>query len=408
MLLYSKNNSYICGIKSIYNMIKGHSLLLLAGLMACNAAFAQGQFGGQTLPNSVAPVTNINPNGYPRLLADNSVAFRLRAPEAKNVQIDLCGKKYDMNRSEDGWWSVTSQPQVPGFHYYSLVVDGVSTADPASESFYGCSRWSSAIEIPEKGCDVFETQQVAHGRVSELRYFSAYTESWRPVLVYTPASYDKDIDKVYPVVYIHHGGGEDHRGWVEQGRMANIMDNLIAQGKAKEMVVVCVNSNVPAKAGSRGGYSWEGMQSYKMELTENIMPFIEKNFRVGKDAKHRAICGLSMGGGQSFYIGLRMPELFANVALFSTGIFGGIAGSSNFDPEKEIPGMYSNTTGFNKNLDTFFISCGEQDPRINFTRTIVSQMQVKGVKVRFASYPGDHEWQVWRKSFNEYAQMLFK
>ena len=381
-------------------------LLLIAGLALGGNVQAQGQFGAPAIPNSVAPVTNINKNGYPRLLEDNSVAFRLRAPEAQKVQIDLCGRKYDMNRSDDGWWTVTTQPQVPGFHYYSLIVDGVSTADPASESFYGCSRWSSAIEVPEKGCEVFETQEVPHGQVRELRYYSSYAGSWRPVLVYTPASYEKG-KKTYPVVYIHHGGGEDHRGWIEQGRVANIMDNLIASGEAKEMVVVCVNSNVPAKAGSRGGYSWEGMQAYKTELTENIMPFIEKTFRVGKKASQRAICGLSMGGGQSFYVGLRMPELFANVALFSTGIFGGISGASNFDPEKEIPGMYSDTAGFNKNLDTFFISCGEQDPRINYTRAIVGQMQEKGVKVSFASYPGDHEWQVWRKSFAQYAKMLF-
>lgn len=382
------------------------SFLLCAGLIAGNAMFAQGQFGAPVIPNSVAPVTNINQNGYPRLLEDNSVAFRLRVPEAKNVQIDLCGKKYDMNRSDDGWWTVTTQPQVPGFHYYSLIVDGVSTADPASQSFYGCSRWSSAIEVPEKDCEVFEVHDVAHGQVRQMQYFSRYANAWRPVWVYTPAGYEKG-NKVYPVVYIHHGGGEDHRGWVEQGRVANIMDNLIAAGEAKEMVVVCVNSNVPAKAGSRGGYSWEGMQAYKTELTENIMPFIEKTFRVGKEARQRAICGLSMGGGQSFYVGLRMPELFANVALFSTGIFGGISGASNFNPETEIPGMYSNTAAFNKNLDTFFISCGEQDPRINYTRTVVKQMQDKGVKVSFASYPGDHEWQVWRKSFAQYAKMLF-
>lgn len=383
------------------------SIILAASLLACTTSSAQGQFGGQSLPDSKPLSTNINQNGYPRLLPDNSVAFRLRAPEAQKVQIDLCGKKYDMKRSDDGWWSVTSQPQVPGFHYYNLIVDGVSTADPASESFYGCSRMSSAIEIPEEGCEVFEPQNVAHGQMRELTYFSKYTNSWRPVFVYTPASYEKG-NKAYPVVYIHHGGGEDHRGWAEQGRTANIMDNLIAKGEAKEMIVVCVNSNVPQKAGSRGGYSWEGMQAYKTELTENIIPFIEKTFRTKTDAKNRAICGLSMGGGQSFYIGLRMPELFSNVALFSTGIFGGISGASNFNPEKEIPGIYTNTANFNKGLQTFFISCGEQDPRINYTRTIVQQMKDKGVKVEFDSYPGDHEWQVWRKSFAHYAKMLFK
>lgn len=352
-------------------------------------------------------VTNINKNGYPRLMPDKSVSFRLRAPQADKVQIDLGGKQYDMTRADDGSWTVTTQPQVPGFHYYNLIVDGVSTADPASMSYYGCSRMSSAIEIPEEGCELFETQDVAHGQMRELRYYSEYAGGWRPVIVYTPAGYDGG-DKQYPVVYIHHGGGENYRGWAEQGRVADILDNLISQGMASEMIVVCVDSNVPAKGGSRGGYSWEGMQPYKTELVDNIIPFIEKTFRVRTDAAGRAICGLSMGGGQSFYIGLRMPGMFANVALFSTGIFGGISGASNFDPEKEIPGIYSDTKTFNKNLKTFFISCGEQDPRINYTRDIVKAMRDKGVEVSFSSYPGDHEWQVWRKSFAEYATMLFE
>ena len=375
-------------------------LTVFIGISTLTAQNAPAQLPG------VAPVTNINRNGYPRIMPDNSVSFRLRAPQAANVQIDLGGVKYSMTRDNDGWWNTTTRPQVPGFHYYNLIVDGVSTADPASESFFGCSRVSSAIEIPEDGCELFETQDVPHGQMREMRYYSNYARQWRPVIVYTPASYEKGKKK-YPVVYIHHGGGEDYRGWAEQGRTANIMDNLIAQGKAREMIVVCVDSNVPS-TGGRGGYSWEGMQSYKTELTENIIPFIENTFRVKKGASNRAMCGLSMGGGQSFYIGLRMPELFANVALFSAGIFGGISGASNFDPEKEVPGIFSDTQHFNGNLDTFFISCGEQDPRINFTKNMVRTMQDKGVKVTFASFPGDHEWQVWRKSFAEYATMLFQ
>ena len=139
-----------------------------------------------------------------------------------------------------------------------------------------------------------------------------------------------------------------------------------------------------------------------------MIPFVEKIYRTKSDRAHRAMCGLSMGGGQSFYIGLRSPEVFANVGVFSTGMFGGIQGASKFDLEKEVPGILSNTSGFNKNLDVFFISCGEQDPRISHTRNIVKKMQDAGIKVRFNSYPGDHEWQVWRKSLQEFAQYLFK
>ena len=350
--------------------------------------------------------TNINASGYPRLMDDNSVVFRFRGPADASPVIDLCGKKYGMLRDPDGFWTCRTDPQVPGYHYYNLITNGVSTADPASQSFYGCGRMSSAIEVPEDGCELFETRDVPHGQVREMQYYSEYTRSWRPILVYTPAGYEKGSKK-YPVVYIHHGGGEDHRGWMEQGRTATILDNLIAEGNAVEMIVVSVNSNVPAAPGVRGGYSWEGMQPYREELLNNIIPFVEKTFRVKAGARNRAMCGLSMGGGQSFFIGLRSPEIFANVGIFSTGVFGGINGSSDFDLEAGIPGILSDSASFNAGLDNFYISCGEQDPRITYTKAVVDQMKDAGVEVRFNSFPGDHEWQVWRKSFADFATMIF-
>ena len=344
----------------------------------------------------------------PKLNKDNKVEFTVRAPEAHKVQVDLGGTKYDMQKGEGGVWTVTTKPQVPGFHYYSLIIDGVSVADPASPSFYGCSRWSSAIEIPEEGMDDFEVQAVPHGEVRTVHYYSNVEKAWRPLMIYTPANYNA-VKAPLPVVYIQHGGGEDHRGWMEQGRTAQIMDNLIAAGKAVPMIVVSANSNVRSRSGGfGGGYSWQGMQSFRSELIENVIPFVEKNYRVKKDRQHRAMCGLSMGGGQSFYIGLRSPEVFANVGVFSTGMFGGIAGASNFDLEKEVPGILTDTRTFNSQFDVFFMSCGEQDPRIEYTRNIVKKMQDGGVCVRFNSYPGDHEWQVWRKSLHEFAQYLFK
>ena len=385
--------------------------LILAAILAaasCTQVSAQ-PFAKENFPEgSYSPVTNVNSNGYPRVLKDGSVMFRVNAPEAQKVQIDLCGTKYDMTRGEGGVWITTTKPQVPGFHYYFLIVDGVSVADPASQTFYGCSRWSSAIEINEDGCDNFEVHDVPRGEVRTVYYSSNVDNSYRPLMIYTPAGYNESKQS-YPVVYIQHGGGEDHRGWMEQGRTAQIMDNLIAAGKAVPMIVVSANSNVRSRNGGfGGGYSWQGMQSFRSELIDNVIPFVEKNYRTKSDCAHRAMCGLSMGGGQSFYIGLRSPEVFANVGVFSTGMFGGIQGASNFDLEKEVPGMLSNTKSFNKNLDVFFISCGEQDPRISHTRNIVKKMQDAGIKVRFNSYPGDHEWQVWRKSLQEFAQYLFK
>ena len=391
--------------------MKATRMILAAILTAvcCMQVAAQG-FRRETFPEeSYSPVTNINRNSYPRVLKDNSVMFRVNAPQAQNVQIDLGGTKYDMQKGEGGAWTVTTKPQVPGFHYYSLIVDGVSVADPASQTFYGCSRWSSAIEIPEQGMNDFEVQDVPRGEVRTVYYYSKVEEAWRPLMVYTPAGYNEG-QQTYPVVYIQHGGGEDHRGWMEQGRTAQIMDNLIAAGKAVPMIVVSSNSNVNSRSVGfgGGGYIWQGMQTFRSELIDNVIPFVEKNYRVKKDRKSRAMCGLSMGGGQSFYIGLRSPEVFANVGVFSTGMFGGIQGASNFDLEAEVPGMLTNTKTFNGQLDVFFVSCGEQDPRIEYTRNIVKKMRDGGVEVKFNSYPGDHEWQVWRKSLHEFAQYLFK
>ena len=387
--------------------IKSMFAVILAAAFCCEIA-AQGVHRENFPEGSYSPVTNINRNGYPRVLQDNSVMFRVNSSQAQNIQIDLGGNKYDMTKQEGGIWTVTTKPQVPGFHYYSLIIDGVSTADPASQSFYGCSRWSSAIEIAETGMSDFEVQSVPHGEVRTVYYYSKVDESWRPLMVYTPADYNENLQE-YPVVYIQHGGGEDHRGWMEQGRTAQIMDNLIAAGKAKPMIVVSANSNVRSRNGGfGGGYSWQGMQTFRSELLENVIPFVEKNYRVIKDRKSRAMCGLSMGGGQSFYIGLRDPEVFANVGVFSTGMFGGISGASNFDLETEVPGILTDTKAFNKQFDIFFMSCGEQDPRIDYTRNIVKKMRDGGVEVLFNSYPGDHEWQVWRKSLHEFAQYLFK
>lgn len=383
-------------------------LAIMLSAAVCAQVAAQG-FQKVSFPEgSYSPVTNVNRDSYPRALSDGSVMFRVVAPQAQNVQVDLCGTKYDMAKSEDGIWTVTTKPQVPGFHYYFLLVDGVSVDDPASQTFYGCGRWSSAIEINETGTEDFEVRDVPHGEVRTVHYYSKVDESWRPLMIYTPAGYNEG-DQDYPVVYIQHGGGEDHRGWMEQGRTAQIMDNLIAAGKAVPMIVVSSNSNVRSRNGGfGGGYSWQGMQNFRSELIENVIPFVEKNYRTKKDRKNRAMCGLSMGGGQSFYIGLRSPEVFANVGVFSTGMFGGIQGASNFDLEKEVPGMLTDTKTFNEQFDVFFVSCGEQDPRIEYTRNIVKKMQDGGVDVRFNSYPGDHEWQVWRKSLYEFAQYLFK
>lgn len=366
----------------------------------------QSSVSAQTQLNGISPETNINPNGYPIVLSDLSATFRIKAPEAQSIQLHVgIGKQYDMKKMDDDIWTITTDPLDPGFHYYSLVIDGVSVSDPSSESFYGAGRMSSAIEIPEAGCDFYKIKDVPHGVIRSGNYFSKVTNAWRPINIYTPPSYDKESNRKYPVLYIQHGGGEDQRGWAIQGKTANILDNLIAEKKACEMIVVIANGNV-----SSGGYNKKGMEPFIDEMVNNIIPYIETNYRVFAEREKRAIAGLSMGGGQAFYCGLQNTSIFGSVGIFSSGIFGGIAfrETTAFDAEKEIPGLLSDSKRFNQQLNTFYISVGEQDVRINATKKQIEQFKSHGLNVTFATFPGDHEWQVWRKSLHDFASRLFK
>lgn len=379
-----------------------HLFLLLLIASIGEAGFTQGKdFPAGTKPAS----TNISGADYPRIDSLSRVHFRFRAPDATSVSVSL--GNVPLTKGDDGFWTGVTHPQDPGFHYYTIKINGVDVADPASQSFYGMGKMASAIEIPEKGADFYEIKDVPHGAISSRYYFSKVTNGWRRLFVYTPPGYDVNSGLRYPVVYIQHGGGEDERGWAEQGKTDIIMDNLIAEKKAQPMIVVIANGNVST---GRGGYSSEGMAAFKKEMTQNIVPFIDANYRTLADPKNRAISGLSMGGGQSFYVGLESLDYFGSVGIFSSGIFGGIQNpsGSTFNAEKEIPGLLSKSDEFNKKLDLFYISCGEQDMRLEHTRKAVAKMKENGLDVEFNSFPGDHEWQVWRKSLHDFASRVFK
>ena len=376
---------------------------ILALVLGFTCSHSEAQVPANTSP---AP-TNINQNGCPCIFQDNRVLFTVNAPEATKVQLDL-GKLYNMQKDDKGIWTVTTDPQVPGFHYYSLVIDGFKFADPASESFYGTGRMASAIDVPEKGVDFYDIKDIPHGKISAHVYFSKTTGTWRNINLYTPPGYDENPNKAYPVLYIQHGGGEDERGWAVQGKTNFILDNLIADGKAVPMIVAIPNGNATKPGVNARGYNDEAMAVFKEELFENIIPFVEKNYRVKPGAENRALSGLSMGGGQSFFTGLRNPDMLDYVGVFSTGLFGGIREQSSFDAESVIPGILTNPKSFNDSLKVFYISVGEQDNRIEATKKLIETFKSKGLHVEFASFPGDHEWQVWRKSLHDFAQKLFK
>ncbi len=377
-----------------------------------NAPRAQVQLPG------VAASTNIPNAQFPRILPDNRVLFRVNAREAQKVQIDL-GKKYDMVKNEQGMWEVTTDPIAIGFHYYSVVIDGVSVCDPSSQTFYGMSRMASGIEIPEKGVDYYLTKQVLHGQIRQVRYYSNVTKAFRRCFVYTPAGYDDNAKSKYPVLYLMHGGGEDETGWPTQGKMDNIMDNLIAEGKAVPMIVVmesgvAVDPNpapVPAAgAPAAGAARPRGMTMSFTTLNDvfvkDLIPMIDKTFRTLPDRDHRAMTGLSMGGFQSFYITLNNFDKFAWIGGFSGG--GQMQGD---DFSKLYNGVWADKDAFSKKLKLMYISTGlEESAQMQATvRNFHNELVKYGIKhTYFESQGTAHEWLTWRRSLNQFASLLFK
>lgn len=377
--------------------MKTKELLFLLCVLCCPLNAGAQEF--------IIPQTNINAQGYPHVLPDNSVEFKIRSNDDLSQMTVSLDPSCRFEKQPDGSWMAHTKPLVPGFHYYWFRLGGMDVSDPASKSFFGCGRITSAIDIPEAGCSFYDIKDVKHGEVSIVNYYSKVRKAYATMYVYTPAGYSKG-KKRYPVLYLQHGGGEDESGWTFQGKTDNIMDNLIAEGKAKEMIVVMSNGNITVP-GTGFGYSIEGMKGFEEELTEVIVPFVDQTFRTIPDSRSRALAGLSMGGGQSFFVGLQHTELFSHIGVFSTGVFGGIRETKSFDAEVAMPGLISQHEKYNRMLKVFYISVGTDDPRLTSTQSAVAAMKQSGLAITFNTFPGDHEWQVWRKSLHDFAQKLF-
>jgi len=318
------------------------------------------------------------------------------------MQIDL-GKKYDMVKDKDGVWDVTTEPLSEGFHYYSLLIDGVAVADPASESFYGMGRMASGIEIPFPGDDYYAVRDVPHGEVRMKRYYSSVTHSWRRFFIYTPAGYDVNTSEKYPVLYILHGGGEDERGWADQGKTDLILDNLITEKKAKPMLIVMVDGNVGG--GGASGFGEQSLRTFESELKQMVIPVVEKNYRVKTDANSRALAGLSMGGLQTLYVGVRNSDMFPYLGVFSSGWWSNQPNLSN--PQYEF--MKTNKTNINNNLKSFWIAMGgEEDIAYKNCKIMLGKFDEMGIKYSYTEHPGGHTWPVWRNNLYNFTQILFK
>ena len=328
--------------------------------------------------------------------------FRIKAPDAQRVQVDLV-KKYEMVKDTGGFWFVTTDSVSEGFHYYSLLIDGVALADPASETFYGMGRMASGIEIPFREGGYYAIKDVPHGDVRIKRYYSSITGSWRQLYVYTPPGYDYNQDAKYPVLYLLHGGGEDERGWMTQGRADLILDNLIAEKKAVPMLVVALDGNMGT--GGLAGFNEAVLRSFETELIQSAIPFIEKNYRVEADANNRALAGLSMGGLQTLHAGIRNTQLFSYLGVFSSGWFANRTELS--DPQYQY--MKANATRINSNLKSFWIAMGgKEDIAFNNCKAMLSKFDEMNIKYTYSEYPGGHTWPVWRNNLFNFAQLLFK
>ena len=343
---------------------------------------------------------NVRSARYPQILPNGHAIFRIKAPEAQKVQLDLV-RKYDMIKNSEGIWEVTTDSLSEGFHYYSLIIDGVAVADPASETFYGMGRMASGIEVPFKGDRYYEVRNVPHGDIRIRHYYSNVTNTWRDFYMYTPPGYDENTSEKYPVLYIMHGGGEDERGWATQGKTDLIIDNLIAEKKAVPMIVVMLDGNFPLN-----GFGEEVLIVLEKELKQSIIPFVEKNYRVKADAKNRALAGLSMGGIQTLYAGINNTDMFSYLGVFSSGW---IQPAQNDLANAQYAFMKNNTDKINANLKQLWIGMGgKEDIAWKNCNAMLSKFDEMKIKYTYSEYPGGHTWPVWRNNLFKFAQLLFR
>ena len=355
-------------------------------------------------------------------VTEEGITFRLRAPKARKVQVSASWLGYDpskaeMTQGQDGTWSVTLPLPSPELYTYNFSVDGITMLDPSNVCVQrDGARYMNAVLIEGDYADWYKESDKP-GNLEQVWYHSAENDMTRRLYVYTPYGYEPKKTKVkYPVLYLLHGGGGDEDAWSTLGRTCQILDNLIAQGKAEPMLVVMPNGNPSQYAAQTLGipenqnvktYS-SGFDNYT-SLVADIVPFIESRYNVIASKKGRSVAGLSMGGGQSFYIAFRNVDKFSSVGIFSSGLIGASAiGGEPFDAEKQIPGMLTQSDKFNK-FDVIYLACGEQDNRIDGMMEFKNTLDSKGYKgVVWEQCPGGHEWKVWRRNLSSFVQLIFK
>ena len=352
--------------------MKALSLRLLLVLLVAQPAFAQGG----------AP-----PLRSPEVYPDGRVVFRVSAPSATVVGVfgDFLKAPQRLQKDDNGIWSITLGPLEPEIYNYELAINSTVAARGRFEVFGATPLF-------------YDLRPVPHGAVEQRLYSSKSLQTERRVFVYTPPNYSRATDR-YPVLYLLHGGGMDETLWTDSGRANLIMDNLIADGKLKPLIVVmpygyAYPPDSPLAAGADAARRQR--DGFSRDLLEDLMPFVETNFRVYADREHRAIAGLSLGGGQALGIGLGHTELISRIAAFSAGTGGLDMKALLADPKK-----------VNERLALFWLGCGTEDTLFSSNKEFADLLTTSGIKHTFRASDGAHIWRVWRRYLNEVAPLLF-
>ena len=408
---------------------------------SASAGWAQTRGQAPTpAPKDCKPApSNLGNTQYPCIHPDMSVTFLVKAPLAQKVVIQtspsnsanngtggLGAGPYEMTKDADGNWTVTTPPTVPGLHEYRMSIDGMNVTDPNLEVFdFGGGRYN-ALELPDPAFDAYLIKDVPHGQVRTVYFYSKLASEWRTVIVYTPPDYDANPTKRYPALYLQNGMSEDQTTWTTEGRANFILDNLIAAGKAKPMLLVMNHSSVHASRPSANAalgaapapgpsarpnaapgnddvVPQEATPFEKLLLTESI-PYIDAHFRTIANGDHRAIAGLSGGSGFAFPIGCRNPEVFSYIGLFSRSPY-----DSTFDLKTVFNGVFTRPDEFNKKVHLLYWNAGMEEPRIHdFAHTTTAALNKMGIKTVMVDQPGlAHEWQAWRHALYDFAPRLF-
>jgi enterochelin esterase-like enzyme len=372
--------------------------------LTLNVVFAQNS---ELYQNSKPASTNVPGVHYPRIDDQNRAIFRVDAPDAHHVQLDLL-RVYDMVKDDDGVWTITTDPLPPGFQYYYLMIDGYRFADPSSETFFGVGRRMSGIEIPAPDQRFYTPMDTPHGQVRECILKSEVRDTYERIFVYTPAGYDRNPNQKYPVLYLQHGMGEDRTSWVTQGKLNIIMDNLIASGKAKPMIVVTGDGGIAAMFRPKPGEDVNEARArfgadFTPHLLNEIIPYVENNFRVFTDRDNRAMAGLSWGGYQTFQITLHNLDKFSYI--------GGFSGAGMFNVGTELKtvynGIFADPASFNERVHVFFLGIGSEEGQR--MEVLSDALTDAGIKNTYYVSPGTaHVWQTWRRCLYQFAPLLFQ